>query len=184
MGVPLLLRAFARARASAPAACLRIVGEGPQRGVLEDLASSLDLGASVSFRGFVRPDQVEQEMADAWAVVVPSLWAEPLGLVAVEAVVRGIPVVASASGGLRETVEPGASGLLFSNGNEEELVAQLEAILSGRAFPGHSLPGHVVARVAQRHDPALCTERLRGVLRSLADGSAPTTSARRPAPPG
>jgi glycosyltransferase involved in cell wall biosynthesis len=173
-GVPLLLRAFARLKPIAPAARLRLLGEGPLRESLEDLVRALGLEEMVSFRGLVPPELVEHEISDAWAVVVPSLWAEPLGLVAIEAIVRGIPVVASAAGGLGETVEHGTSGLLFSNGNEDELAGHLEAIATARTFPDHAVPDAAVRRVARRHDPELHTERLRGILMSLAGVHAST----------
>lgn len=182
-GVPLLLRAVARLKRTVPAIRLRIVGEGPQRALLEDLTRRLELGDAVTFRGLVRPDLVEHELADGWAVVVPSRWAEPLGLVALEAIVRGIPVVASADGGLGETVEHGTSGLLFANGDEDELVRRLEEIATGRAFPTHALPDAVVRRVARCHDPGLHGERLRDILKALSAAPVPRTSGARPARP-
>ncbi len=167
-GVPLLLGAFARLKQSTPRAHLRIVGDGPLRRPLEDRVRELGLDKVVTFRGLVPPDLVEHELADAWAAVVPSLWAEPLGLVAVEAILRGVPVIASATGGLGETVEHGVSGLLFDNGNEDELVGHLEVVASARAFPSHTIPDSAVQRVARHHDPDLHTERLRGILMALA----------------
>jgi glycosyltransferase involved in cell wall biosynthesis len=164
----LLVGAFARLKQSVPRAQLRIVGEGPLRKVLEDRVRGLGLDEMVTFRGLVPPDLVERELADAWAAVVPSLWAEPLGLVAVEAILRGIPVIASAAGGLGETVEDGVSGLLFDNGKEDELVRHLEAVASARAFPTHTIPDAAVQRVTRHHDPDLHTERLRGILMTLA----------------
>ena len=180
-GVPLLLRAFARLKPIAPGARLRLVGEGPLRESLEDLVRALGLEEMVSFRGLVPPELVEHEISDAWAVVVPSLWAEPLGLVAIEAILRGIPVVASAAGGLGETVEHGTSGLLFSNGNEDELAGHLEAIVTARAFLDHAVPDAAVRRVVRRHDPELHTERLRGILMSVAGVHASTNPSARTA---
>jgi glycosyltransferase involved in cell wall biosynthesis len=176
-GLPLLLHAFARLLGAAPTALLRIVGAGPQREMLERLVQSLGLRNVVTFRGRVQPSGVEHELADAWALVVPSLWAEPLGLVALEAIVRGIPVVASAAGGLGEIVEHGASGLLFSNGDEEELAGRLAAIASGAAFPAHALSDAVVRRATERHDPAVHIECLRGIFTSLVTHSDATPAA-------
>ena len=183
-GVPLLLRAFARIRRIVPAAQLRIVGDGPMRQAVEDQIWRMELGPAVAFRGMVPPERVEDELADAWAAVVPSLWAEPLGLVAIEAIVRGIPVIASAAGGLGETVEDGVSGLLFANGDEEGLAGRLEAVATGRAFPTHTVSEDAVHRLAQRHRPELHTERLRALLTSLAGAPASTRPAMQPALPG
>ena len=55
-------------------------------------------------------------------LVVPSLWHEPFGLVLCEAMDAGVPVVASAVGGIPEIVEHGQSGFLFQRGNGAELL--------------------------------------------------------------
>lgn len=167
-GVPLLLQAFARLRRTVSSARLRIVGDGPQRDLLQHQVHQLGLQKAVTFRGWVSPNDVEHELADAWAVVVPSLWAEPLGLVALEAVVRGIPVVASAAGGLGETIEHGTSGLLFTNGDEDELSGLLADVAARTAFPTHALPDGVVRDALDRHDPKRHIALLRGIFRELA----------------
>lgn len=182
-GVPMLLQAFARLRSAVPTALLRIVGEGPQRELLERLVQGLGLRDIVTFRGWVPPSEVEHELADAWALVAPSLWAEPLGLVALEAIVRGIPVIASAAGGLGEIVEHGASGLLFPNGDEAGLALQLAAVASGRAFPTHALSDAVVRRTAETHSPERHIERLRRIFTMLAASPAASRSAPSPALP-
>ena len=179
-GVALLLRAFGRLRTQLPTALLRIVGAGPERSRLEQLVEALDLQRAVTFRGWVAPAEVERELVDAWAVVVPSLWAEPLGLVALEAVVRGVPVIASASGGLGEVVEHGSSGLLFPNGDEAELVRHLQAIARSEAFPSHTLPDAVIARTRERHSPSRHIDRLRSIFQEIA---CKDTSSWTPRPP-
>ena len=61
--------------------------------------------------------------------VVPSVWEEPFGIVAVEAMAAGRPVCASAVGGLREIVRDGVTGFLFGPRNTAELAAKLDALL-------------------------------------------------------
>jgi hypothetical protein len=68
-------------------------------------------------------------------------------------------------------VEHGVSGLLFDNGNEGELARHLEAVASARAFPTHAIPDAAVQRMTRSHDPDLHTERLRGILMTLAKTS-------------
>ncbi len=153
-GVDTLLRAFARARASLPAAELRLVGDGEDRPALERLAASLGLGTSVAFRGRLPQAEVEAELEAAWATAAPSRYAEPLGLVAVEAIVHGVPVVASREGGLREVVEDRRTGILFPNGDEEALADCLLEVASGDAFPGQLLPAEAVRDAAERHSVA------------------------------
>jgi glycosyltransferase involved in cell wall biosynthesis len=167
-GVLLLLRAFARLRTVAPTSHLRIVGRGPQLPMLEQLVDALGLREAVTFRGWVPPEDVELELVDAWALVAPSLWAEPLGLVALEAIVRGVPVIASGSGGFGETVEHGVSGLLFPNGDEDGLVQQLRAVACRQTFPTQTLPDVLVQRVRQSHRVQHYVSRLRQIFSEIA----------------
>ena len=149
-GVDLLLRAFARLRAVFPSARLRIIGRGPLRLHLERTANVLGLTNAVEFCGWLSMREIETKLRDAWALVAPSVWAEPLGLVAIEALVRGVPVIASATGGLTHVVEEGISGLLFPNNDAEALFDRLHAIASRRKFPNHTLPEQVVLRAQQK----------------------------------
>jgi len=166
-GVALLIGAFARALYAVPDAQLRIVGDGPERATLEDLVETLDVGDSVAFAGRVTRHGVEAELAEAWALVAPSIWAEPFGLIALEAAVHGVPVIASATGGLAELVEDKISGLLFPNGNERALSECISAIAQGRAFPTHRLAAEVVARAAEASSPARHANRMRSIFSQL-----------------
>lgn len=171
-GVEVLLRGFSSLLRRFPDARLRIAGDGPLRGGLERLAGTLGVTGAVTFLGRLSPGRVESELERAWALVAPSLWPEPFGLVAGEAIVRGVPVVASAHGGFAETIEEGSSGLLFPNGNEAALTLRLERILSGQAFPGRSLPASAVSRARSALDIDRYTTVVAGKL-SQAAGTAP-----------
>lgn len=149
-GAHILLPAFATVRRDLPEAQLRIVGAGSERVRLGSLAGELGLLDAVRFTGWLSPEGVERELAEAWALVVPSLWAEPLGLVALEAVVRGVPVVASETGGLPESVESRVSGLLFPRGDGKALAQQMLEVATRRAFPNLTLSPAIVRRVGQK----------------------------------
>jgi glycosyltransferase involved in cell wall biosynthesis len=99
--------------------------------------------------------------------MAPSLHAEPLGLVALEALVGGVPVIASAAGGFGETVQDGVSGLLFPNGDEAALVRRLEAVALRRMFPSRRIPDEVVRRVSEAHDLKRHVGRLRQIYAEL-----------------
>jgi glycosyltransferase involved in cell wall biosynthesis len=99
--------------------------------------------------------------------VAPSLWAEPLGLSAVEAIVRGVPVVASAVGGYAETVEPGVTGLLCRNGDVDDLARCLDDVARGRVFGDGTLAHDVVERFARRHALGAHVEALSGVFEEI-----------------
>lgn len=177
-GVDTLVRAFARVRGAAPRARLRIVGSGPRRAALERLAAGLGVAEALHFTGWLAPDQVEREVARAWAVVAPSLWAEPLGFVAIEAVVRGVPVLASVRGGFTETVEDGISGLLHPNGDEEALAADMVDVALRRRFADHAVPADAVRRASRRHDLGRHLARMRTVLHEVAEAGSRSSSGR------
>jgi glycosyltransferase involved in cell wall biosynthesis len=166
-GLELLLRAFARLRTECPSATLRVVGDGPLRTALRELATSLRLTNVVTFVGWRTQAEVDRELSKAWALVVPSLWAEPLGLVAIEAIIRCVPVVASRQGGLAETVDLGRTGILFPNGDEDALVECLESVATGRVFPSHVLDPDAARRIADRHDYGRHVEHLHRIYDSV-----------------
>ncbi len=150
-GIDLLLRAFARTLAVRPGARLRILGDGPRRAGLEALAARLGITESVRFEGRVSFAGVEAAIAGAWALVAPTIYPEPLGLVPIEAITRGVPAITSASGGFAESVEEGISGFLVANGDEGALLDRL--VRSIDQGPG-TLPDEVVRALRDRHDPA------------------------------
>lgn len=165
-GVDCLLRAFVQVLASSPNAVLRIAGRGPERSRLEALAFELGVAGSVVFLGWLEPSEVELELSSAWVLAAPSLWAEPLGLIALEAIVRGVPVVASELGGFAETVEEGKSGMLVPNGDVDALARALEAIVDCKAF-ANGIPDEVVGRVRDRHEVVRHVTRIRDVLHGV-----------------
>jgi len=120
-----LLRALAQARTRVPGLVLDIAGSGPLEPALRAYARELGLGDAVRFLGFVSP--VQTAIENASVVVVPSL-GEGFGMVALEAMERGRPVIASAVGGLPEIVADGETGLVVSPGDAEELAEAMVAL--------------------------------------------------------
>ena len=153
-GVDVLLRAFAEVEKRLPDARLVLAGDGPDRPALEELARSLGL-RRVMFLGW-RQD-VADIMADVSLLAVPSRW-EGFGLVALEAMALGKPVVAARVSALPEIVVPGETGLLVSSGSETELADALLSLLSdpsraermGRAGKARVVNEFPVERMAQR----------------------------------
>jgi glycosyltransferase involved in cell wall biosynthesis len=93
-----------------------------------------------------------ERLADAWALVAPSLYREPLGLVAIEAIARDVPVIAGDDGGFSESIEDGSSGLLFPNGDGAALLDRMLTVAEGRAFADHLPDPAARARLTRRHD--------------------------------
>jgi glycosyltransferase involved in cell wall biosynthesis len=73
-------------------------------------------------------------LAGAWVQVVPSLWAEPFGMVAIEAMMRGTAVLASRGGGLAEIVRDGETGRLLPPGDVAAWSSALLALLQSPAL--------------------------------------------------
>lgn len=94
-GVDVLLRAWAKGRPDGLE--LLVVGDGELRRELEAIAPD-----GVRFVGRITPPEVRQVMLDARALVFPSVWQEPFGLVLIEALACGLPVIASDQSGSRE----------------------------------------------------------------------------------
>ncbi len=98
---------------------LRIAGEGPERERLE--ATAAQAGARVEFLGHRSGDHLEQLVAGARAVVVPSRWPENCPLVVLEAMAAAKPLIASRVGGIPELVRDGEEALLVPHGEVEPL---------------------------------------------------------------
>ncbi len=114
----------ARAR---PLVEVKIAGTGPQEASLRELAKDCP---NVTFLGFVPSRQLWSLMREAAVVVVPSIWYEPFGLVAIEAMAQATPVIVSDRGGLPEIVVDGVSGLVFKAGKAKDLGAKIDLLLS------------------------------------------------------
>lgn len=111
---------------------LLIIGDGSERGSLEQFAQDSQLDSRVRFAGRLNGPQLEAELARASAVVVPSLGGEVFGLVVAENMLRGLPVIASDLGAFSEVL--GGAGLTFRTGDAAALAAAVARFLDDRAL--------------------------------------------------
>ena len=117
---------------------LAIVGSGPEEGRLRAYANELGLGDAVTFTPTVPYGEMPARYASATALVLASLptrtWEEQFGMVMVEALAAGTPVIAAASGAIPEVL--GGEGRLFEPGDWLGLARLLAdgPLASGRAF--------------------------------------------------
>jgi glycosyltransferase involved in cell wall biosynthesis len=114
-GVETLLAAWRGMPGGIP---LRIVGEGPMRGMVLQALRSLE---SVRYDGGLPRRAVLALMRDARVLIFPSSWYEPFGLVLLEALACGLPVIASRIGGIPEIIEDHRTGRLFPPGDSAAL---------------------------------------------------------------
>ena len=131
-GVPILLEATARLRQRGLDARLTVIGDGPEQAGLARLGQELGLGASLRLAGTLTGEVLERTLAGEDAVVVPSIWEEAAGLVAMEHMARGGVVVVSATGGLPELV--GEAGLTFPVGDVAALTTVLIRLWEDRGL--------------------------------------------------
>ncbi len=99
---------------------LDIMGDGPIMARLKPNAP-----ANARFHGSKSRRQIVDALRKAQFVVVPSEWYEPFGLVTIEAFAVGTPVIASRLAGLEEIVEDGVTGLHFTPGDADDIVAKV-----------------------------------------------------------
>jgi glycosyltransferase involved in cell wall biosynthesis len=128
-GVDVLLDAFAHLQTTRPELRLAIAGSGNAEAELEAQAVRLGLGKAVSFEGHVQDASLDRLYRQASLLSVPSRWPEPFGMVGLEAMRRGLPVAASAVGGIPDWLEDGVTGYLAAPGNPESLAAAMARIL-------------------------------------------------------
>ncbi|WP_409297677.1 glycosyltransferase family 4 protein [Peribacillus sp. SCS-26] len=110
-----------------------ISGKGPYLPYLKNLVKDEGVGRIVSFTGFVKDKERNQLIKMASAAVFPSLY-EPFGIVALEAMAGGKPIIISRTGGLKSIIEEGKEGLMFTPGDPVELAGRIEVLLADPAF--------------------------------------------------
>ncbi len=149
-GVAVLLRAVAELKSTRPVR-LHIVGDGPERAALEQLAGELGIAARVRFHGRISDDALQAMYAAASVFALPAVVdacgdTEGLGVVLLEAMNWGVPVVASDTGGITDIVQPERTGLLVPPGDPVALASALDRLAADSALGvtlGHAGRDHL-----------------------------------------
>jgi colanic acid/amylovoran biosynthesis glycosyltransferase len=133
----LTLLAFSQALSHCPGMKLRILGDGELRGVCRDLAYSLNLSEHVVFKGSANRSQVLEEMRNAFAFVQHSVEAyngdsEGTPVAILEAGAAGLPVIATRHAGIPDVVVPGATGVLVSERDVQEMANAMVSLFRYR----------------------------------------------------
>ncbi len=193
-GVDILIRAMAILRRHVPDVLLLVGGAGALQRELEALTASLGLGNQVRFLGFVPDERLPLYYQAADLFVLPTRELEGFGLVTVEALACGTPVVGTSVGATPEILEPLDPTLLFRDPSPNVMAEGIMRALEGLSRDSAAGPRlreacrrHATSQYAWTHSVA----RLEGVLRELCDrrhgetslpGRSPTLSSVRVSP--
>lgn len=132
-GVDVLLRAYAILRSRGIEVALRILGEGPERSALEDLARTMG-HPEIEFSNFLSQDRMPAEYGASAVTVLPTRGdAEGLGLTLVEALLAGSAVVGTGAGGIPEVIQHEETGLIAGE-SDADLAGALERLLRDPAL--------------------------------------------------
>jgi colanic acid/amylovoran biosynthesis glycosyltransferase len=132
-GLPVLIEALARVRQHHPDVRLRIVGDGPDRAMLEALARDKKVSGNIEFLGYQNQDQLADLLRDTHLFVLAS-FAEGVPVVLMEAMAAGVPVIATRIAGIPELVEDGVTGYLTPPGDAATLAARITQLLGDTAL--------------------------------------------------
>ncbi len=128
-GLEVLLRGFLRLRVTMPSARLCVVGEGPERERCQELIPA-SIRPDVLFVGRVAHDELPRYHASADVFVSPATGGESFGIVLLEAMAAGLPVIASDIPGYRTVLKDGRQGRMVRPGDGVALATALEALLA------------------------------------------------------
>jgi glycosyltransferase involved in cell wall biosynthesis len=123
-GVLTLLKAWESLGQRVP---LKILGDGPLSEYTQKAASQ---NSGVEYLGFKSAQEIYELMGQARALVCPSEWYEPFGLVIIEAYAKGTPVIAANQGSMKTLIDHQRTGLHFDPGQADQLVEQVEWMLA------------------------------------------------------
>ena len=152
-GADVLLRALGLLRERNLTPSLTVIGSGPEDAALRALSAELGLDAQVNFAGPLAGAPLAAMLNRHRILLVPSRWAEPFGVVALEGIACGCVVIGSEQGGLPSAIGP--CGCTVPNGDAPALAAAIERVLGDgqlqaqyRAGAAEHLARHTVPSVA------------------------------------
>ena len=128
-GQAVLLKAMVDVIKTFPDTVLLVVGDGPDRQHLEQMAIQLGINDNILWLGQRKQQEVFELYSIMYVVAVPSIF-EGFGLTAAEAMAAGVPVIASAVDGLMEVIEDGVNGYLVPVDDSKKLSIALINVLS------------------------------------------------------
>ncbi|KAG0484155.1 hypothetical protein HPP92_012239 [Vanilla planifolia] len=157
LGVEKSLDFLKRVMDRLPEARIAFIGDGPYRSELEKMFD----GMSAIFTGMLQGEELSQAYASGDVFVMPSE-SETLGLVVLEAMSSGVPVVAARAGGIVDIIpeeQDGTTSFLFNPGDVDDCVAKIERLLSDKEFRENIAAN--ARKEMEKHDWRAATRKIR-----------------------
>lgn len=166
----LLIKAAAVLRKKGYDLRLKLIGDGKEKNRLVRLSDRLGLTGSVTFEGFLKPDEARERMSNAQIYVCTSNHLEGWGSVIYESLNAGCAVVAShACGATPWLVKEGRTGLVYRSGSVRSLAAKLEVLLKDERLR-HDLGKRAYEQMRDMWNPETAAERVIGLCEALSSG--------------
>jgi len=127
-GLPILFESLRMLDGAQRNLVLTVVGDGPDRAALEEMAAEMGLAKTVRFTGYQSQSAVRTWLQETDVFVLPS-FAEGVPVVLMEAMAGGVPVIATRIAGIAELVEDGVSGYLLPPGDAVSLAQRLGELM-------------------------------------------------------
>jgi glycosyltransferase involved in cell wall biosynthesis len=154
-GIPELLEAILRVRRQIPAVKLSLIGDGPMVSDVRAFARKHGLEDAISLHGVVPNQDLPSLIIDADVLVSPSVatpsWAEQVGMVNIQSMACGTPVVSTESGSIAEFVEDGRTGILVEECDPDALAQAIVRVVTDRELH-HRLSLNARAYAVERYD--------------------------------
>ncbi len=126
-GADIAIKALQKIKINYPSASLTIIGDGEEMPVLKKTVQELQLHSNVCFKGILQNEELVSCLNEHEYIIVPSIWKEPFGIVALEGLACGCIPIVSNGGGLPEAA--GSTGLVFERKNVDALAECMQQVL-------------------------------------------------------
>ncbi len=128
-----LIQACSLLKDRCPGMKIKIAGEGVEMNALKKMVHEMRLSGEIEFLGTVRGEEKVRLLADALFLVCPSR-EEPFGIVNLEALASGLPVVAARVGGIPDIIKDGINGFLIDADNPQQMADKMYLLMQDVAL--------------------------------------------------
>ncbi|MDJ0702673.1 MAG: glycosyltransferase family 4 protein [Leptolyngbyaceae cyanobacterium MO_188.B28] len=168
MGLENLISAVEKVRTHHPEVLLLIAGKGSLRSTLQAQIDELGLGDHVRLLGYIPDQNLVQAYRAANFSVVPTVALEGFGLIVIESLAAGTPVLGTPIGGIPEILRPFSKDLVFEGVSTEQLAQGIEEVLSGhRQLPSSQA---CKAYVQEHYAWPVIAQQIKTVYQTALDG--------------